>query len=185
MEFSTGTTPCSASPRSTLAKTSATVVWGWSSMLGPNERRAASGANVRLGARSGPPLAGPAPRGDGRGVRRRGLELDARAERAEGRLVGERGLGAQVRHLQARLKGDGGRDDLAKDRLQATPGEAAVAERGYPVEDPPLPGTRVDREALALLRGPPRRTRGRGAGSPGRGPAAPWQARRRRGPRAA
>ena len=51
IEFSTGTTPCSTSPRSTLAKTSATVVWGSSSMLVPNERRAASCVNVASGPR--------------------------------------------------------------------------------------------------------------------------------------
>jgi hypothetical protein len=51
IEFSTGTTPCSASPRSTLAKTSATVVWGSSSMLDPKVRNAASCVNVASGPR--------------------------------------------------------------------------------------------------------------------------------------
>ena len=51
IEFSTGTTPCSASPRSTRAKTSATVVWGRSSMLVPKERSAASWVKVASGPR--------------------------------------------------------------------------------------------------------------------------------------
>ena len=49
IEFSTGTTPCSASPRSTRVKTSATVDCGNSSTLAPNERSAASWVKVASG----------------------------------------------------------------------------------------------------------------------------------------